>query len=66
MLAVIKELADEGRTMLIVTHDMRFAKEVSNTVVFLHQGRIEEMGSPSEVFDNPKSERVREFMASHR
>lgn len=66
VLAVIKELADEGRTMLIVTHDMRFAKEVSNTVVFLHQGRIEEMGSPSEVFDNPKSERVREFMASHR
>lgn len=66
VLAVIKELADEGRTMLIVTHDMRFAKEVSNTVVFLHQGRIEEMGSPSDVFDNPKSERVREFMASHR
>lgn len=66
VLTVIKELADEGRTMLIVTHDMRFAKEVSNTVVFLHQGRIEEMGTPSEVFDNPKSERVREFMASHR
>ncbi|MDO4896066.1 MAG: ATP-binding cassette domain-containing protein [Moraxella sp.] len=66
VLTVIKELADEGRTMLIVTHDMRFAKEVSNTVVFLHQGRIEEMGSPADVFDNPKSERVREFMASHR
>ncbi|WP_066801096.1 ABC transporter ATP-binding protein [Moraxella oblonga] len=66
VLAVIRELASEGRTMLIVTHDMRFAKEVSTKVVFLHQGRIEEMGTPSEVFDNPKSERVREFMASHR
>lgn len=66
VLAVMRELANEGRTMLIVTHEMRFAREVSSKVVFLHQGRIEEMGTPSEVFDNPKSERVREFMASHR
>lgn len=65
VLAVMKELADEGRTMLIVTHEMRFAREVSSQVVFLHQGRIEEMGSPSEIFDNPKSARVKEFMASH-
>lgn len=61
----MRELASEGRTMLIVTHEMRFAKEVSTKVVFLHQGRIEEMGTPSEVFENPKSERVKEFMASH-
>lgn len=65
VLAVMRELADEGRTMLIVTHEMRFAREVSNKVVFLHQGRIEEMGAPEDVFDRPKSERVRDFMASH-
>lgn len=66
VLAVMRELAAEGRTMLIVTHEMRFAREVSSKVVFLHQGRIEEIGTPEEVFDNPKSARVREFMASHR
>lgn len=66
VLAVMRELAEEGRTMLIVTHEMRFAREVSSQVVFLHQGRIEEMGSPDQVFDNPKSQRVRDFMASHR
>ena len=65
VLAVMKELADEGRTMLIVTHEMRFAREVSSQVVFLHQGRVEEMGPPDEIFDNPKSVRVKEFMASH-
>lgn len=65
VLAVMRELADEGRTMLIVTHEMRFAREVSSKVVFLHQGRIEEIGTPEEVFDNPKSQRVRDFMASH-
>ncbi|PIE47160.1 MAG: histidine/lysine/arginine/ornithine ABC transporter ATP-binding protein [Gammaproteobacteria bacterium] len=65
VLAVMQELAEEGRTMLIVTHEMRFAREVSSKVVFLHEGRIEEMGTPEQVFDNPKSERVKEFMASH-
>lgn len=66
VLAVMKDLAEEGRTMLIVTHEMRFAREVSSTVVFLHQGRIEEMGTPEQVFDHPKSPRVQAFMASHR
>lgn len=66
VLSVMRELATEGRTMLIVTHEMRFAREVSDKIVFLHQGRIEEIGTPDDVFDNPKSERVREFMASHR
>ncbi len=66
VLAVMRELAEEGRTMLIVTHEMRFAREVSSQVVFLHQGVIEEMGTPEQIFDNPKSERVRDFMASHR
>ncbi len=65
VLAVMQDLAEEGRTMLIVTHEMRFAREVSSQIVFLHQGRIEEMGTPEEVFDNPKSERVKEFMSSH-
>lgn len=65
VLAVMRELASEGRTMLIVTHEMRFAREVSSQVVFLHQGQIEEMGPPEQVFDNPKSQRVRDFMSSH-
>ncbi len=65
VLAVMQDLAEEGRTMLIVTHEMRFAREVSSQIVFLHQGCIEEMGTPEQVFDNPKSERVKEFMSSH-
>jgi len=65
VLAVMRSLAEEGRTMLIVTHEMRFAREVSSQVVFLHKGQIEEAGSPEEVFDRPKSQRVRDFMASH-
>lgn len=66
VLAVMKDLADEGITMLIVTHEMRFAREVSDTVVFLHEGCVEEIGPPAQVFDAPKSQRVRDFMASHR
>ena len=65
VLSVMRELADEGRTMLIVTHEMRFAREVSSQVVFLHQGQIEEIGPPEQVFDNPTSQRVRDFMSSH-
>ncbi|UTW10674.1 ABC transporter ATP-binding protein [Marinobacterium rhizophilum] len=65
VLSVMRSLAEEGRTMLIVTHEMRFARDVSSQVVFLHQGQIEEIGSPEQVFDNPKSERVRDFMSSH-
>lgn len=65
VLAVMRDLADEGRTMLIVTHEMRFARDVSSQVVFLHQGQIEEMGPPEQVFDNPTSARVRDFMSSH-
>lgn len=65
VLAVMRDLAAEGRTMLIVTHEMRFARDVSSQVVFLHKGRIEEAGTPEQIFDNPTSPRVREFMASH-
>ncbi len=65
VLRVIRQLAEEGRTMIVVTHEMGFAREVSSEVVFLHQGRIEEQGPPREVFGNPKSERFRQFMASN-
>ena len=61
---VIKDLAAEGRTMLIVTHDMKMARDVSSHVVFLHQGLIEEEGAPDTVFGAPKSERLRGFLSS--
>lgn len=61
---VIKSLAKEGRTMLLVTHDMRLAWDVSDHVVFLHQGLIEEEGAPNEVFGHPKSERLKQFLKS--
>ena len=61
---VIKDLASEGRTMLIVTHDMKLAADVSNHVVFLHQGLIEEQGTPDNVFGAPKSERLRGFLSA--
>lgn len=63
VLRVIKDLAEEGRTMIVVTHEMGFAREVSTETVFLHEGRVEEAGSPQEVFEHPKSERFRQFLA---
>lgn len=65
VLGVIRSLAEEGRTMLIVTHEMRFARDVSSHVMFLHEGRIEEFGPPEEVFSQPRSARCREFLVSH-
>ncbi|MCC6074300.1 ABC transporter ATP-binding protein [Pseudomonas sp. GCM10022188] len=64
VLNVIRALAEEGRTMLLVTHEMGFARQVSSEVVFLHQGLVEEQGPPSQVFGNPNSERCRQFMSS--
>ncbi|WP_299935432.1 amino acid ABC transporter ATP-binding protein [uncultured Pelagimonas sp.] len=61
---VIKDLAQEGRTMLIVTHDMKMASDVSDHVVFLHQGLIEEEGAPEHLFGAPKSERLQGFLKS--
>jgi polar amino acid transport system ATP-binding protein len=61
---VIKDLAAEGRTMMIVTHDMKLAADVSDTAVFLHQGRIEEQGPPETLFGAPKSERLRGFLSA--
>jgi ABC-type histidine transport system ATPase subunit len=64
VLKVMRELADEGRTMIVVTHEMGFAREVSNRALFLHDGRIEEDGPPEQVFGNPSSARCRDFLRS--
>lgn len=66
VLNVIRALAEEGRTMLLVTHEMSFARQVSSEVVFLHQGLVEEQGTPQQVFENPQSARCKQFMSSHR
>lgn len=63
VLKVMQGLAEEGRTMIVVTHEMAFARDVSNKVLFLHQGVIEEQGTPDKVFDNPESERIQQFLA---
>jgi len=63
VLKVMRDLAAEGRTMIVVTHEMGFAREVSNHVLFLHQGRIEEQGHPREVLSHPQSERLQQFLS---
>ncbi len=65
VLKVMKDLAAEGRTMLVVTHEMGFARNVSSRVVFLHKGYIEEDGTPAEVFTHPRSERFRQFISKN-
>lgn len=64
VLKVIQSLAEEGRTMIMVTHEMKFARDVSTQVIYLHEGKIEEQGPPSQVFNNPKSERCKQFVQS--
>ena len=64
VIKVIKDLAAEGRTMLIVTHDMKMASDISSHVVFLHQGLIEEQGAPEQLFGQPKSERLKQFLSA--
>ena len=63
VLKVMKDLAKEGRTMVVVTHEMGFAREVSNHLIFLHKGCIEEQGNPAQVLANPKSERLGQFLS---
>ncbi len=63
VLRVMRSLAEEGRTMLVVTHEMGFAREVSNKVMFLHEGLVECQGIPQDVFENPDSERFKQFLA---
>ena len=63
VLAVMKELARSGMTMVVVTHEMGFAREVANRVMFINEGVIAEEGTPDEIFSNPKSERLKEFLS---
>ena len=65
VLKVMTDLAKEGRTMIVVTHEMGFAREVSSRVVFLHQGQVDEDGTPQKVFFNPQSERCRAFLKGY-
>jgi arginine/ornithine transport system ATP-binding protein len=66
VLQVMRRLAEEGRTMIVVTHEMGFARDVSNEVVFLHKGKIEEQGPPQALFKQQKSERFRQFLSKVR
>ena len=63
VLTVMQDLAKEGMTMIVVTHEMGFAKQVSNRVIFMEDGLIAEEGSPEEVFEHPKNERTKEFLS---
>ncbi len=65
VLKVMRSLAEEGRTMLIVTHELGFARQVSDRIMFLHQGQVEEEGSPDLFFEDPSSPRLRQFLAAH-
>lgn len=64
VLNVMRDLAEEGRTMLVVTHEMAFARDVSNKVLFLHEGLVEEEGKPDVIFENPSSERFKKFIST--
>ena len=64
VLRVIETLADEGMTLLIVTHEMSFARKVSDRLIFMHQGRVHEMGSPAELFANPQTPELKQFLSS--
>ena len=66
VLRVIRELAERETTMMIVTHEMAFARDVADTVIFMDDGKICEQGDPREVFDHPKEERTRQFLARYR
>ena len=66
VLAVVRGLADDGMTMLLVTHEMQFAREVSDRVIFMNRGRIEEEGPPSAIFNSPRSQRLAEFLGNIR
>ena len=63
VLNVMKRLAKEGMTMIVVTHEMGFARQVSNKVLFMADGLIEEEGTPEEIFDHPQSDRTKAFLA---
>ena len=62
VLDTMKQLAQEGMTMVVVTHEMGFAREVGDRVLFLHEGRVLEEGKPEQIFDNPENERTQDFL----
>lgn len=64
VLTVMRDLAEEGMTMVVVTHEMAFARDVSSRAMFLHQGLVEEEGPPAELFGSPQSERLRQFLSN--
>jgi polar amino acid transport system ATP-binding protein len=64
VLRVVESLADEGMTLLMVTHEMSFARKVSDRVIFMHQGRVHEMGPPQAVFGNPQTPELKQFLSS--
>lgn len=64
VLTTMKELANEGMTMIVVTHEMGFAKEVADHIVYMHDGRIVEVGSPHQIFHEPKEKRTMDFLQS--
>ena len=66
MLDTMRLLAEEGMTMICVTHEMGFARDVSDRVAYFHEGRIEEIGPPSQVFGEPESDHTRRFLANVR
>ena len=66
VLKVIKELADQNTTMIIVTHEMSFARDVASKVIFMDEGKICEMGDPQQVFNNPQMDRTRQFLANYK
>ncbi len=63
VLKVIRSLKGDDRTMLIVTHEMEFAKNVSDKIIFMADGVVEEMGSPKDIFENPQSEKLKNFLS---
>ena len=62
VLKTMKELAEEGMTMVVVTHEMGFAQEVADQVIYMHDGKIVEEGPPQDLFNNPKNQRTRDFL----
>jgi polar amino acid transport system ATP-binding protein len=64
VLRVVESLANEGMTLLMVTHEMNFARKVADRVIFMHQGRVHEAGSPEELFGNPQTAELKQFLSS--
>ena len=64
VLRVVEGLAQEGMTLLMVTHEMNFARRVSNRVIFMHQGRVHEMGPPEQLFGSPQTPELQQFLSS--